>query len=756
MQRGRQLLATVFALACALPVASSRADVPLGGFIPLVGIGMTRQFATADDPDGGDTFFLSQVSDTWGGTPLGSAAGGTPYFDLALLDTGSAADIITLSSSDSNHFGMDVGYSGNTDGFQGTNTQPIFGATGEVELTIEDPLGIYAGGLAHSSTDGTKLTMDTSSLRGQTSVSVLEAPASWKLPNVMGLPTAAQHGIVIRNSQPQVFQYQGRTVRSPEVDLITLGTGAQQGITRRTNLRLNPSASFIAGPVYSPSLDLGGLGGNLDLHENPQSPTVVDSGGLYVDVDVTNGSNSVQGKPILLDTGADITVLSEVFAASLGLDITQKTPDFRLEVEGSGGVVNGVPGYYVDQLKINAVGGAVTLNHVPVAVLDVPNPTEPANTSDAILGMNLFTDRDLVIDAVPAATGNGSSPRLYISDPVTQTHTWASAAAMGTWSTAANWTSASTSPGNLWIADVRNTTTGDKTANVTVSSQVFQMNVTATSTGKMIVQMQSGASLTVFGETRIDSGGTIALAPTSRLDAEVVNIQGGTLAGTGTVFVGSGPVTGVVRNLSGRVAPGQFGTVGSVGQLAITGDFSNLGAGTLAIDIAGLTAITQYDRLAVDRFAFLGGTLEVALNGFTPSVGNTFTILTSGQGVSGQFQNLVLPQGFIWNVVYGVNNVVLSVTGLGVAGDFNSDGKVDARDYVVWRNNGGSALDYQLWRSHFGTTNGNGSGTSIPAAVPEPASLGLILAAACGLPLRCRYRPARSAASTRYAEPFST
>src|SRR6185295_20144335 len=112
-------------------------------------------------------------------------------------------------------------------------------------------------------------------------------------------------------------------------------TGGQQGITRRTNLRLNPSASFLAGPVYQFGLDLS----NPSFTENPTSPSVIDSGGLYVETDVSNEGNSVQGKQILLDTGADLTVFSEVFAASLGLDITLRTPDFFLEVEGSAGVV---------------------------------------------------------------------------------------------------------------------------------------------------------------------------------------------------------------------------------------------------------------------------------------------------------------------------------------------------------------------------------------------------------------------------------
>lgn len=727
----------ILLLSCALAaIEPAHADVPLGGFIPFMGIGLTRQFQDADQDD---SFFIADASSSWGGTPLGPNAGPTPYFDIALLDTGAASHILTQTAANSSHFGIHVAFSGEPDGFGGTNHQPIFGATGEIDLLINDPLGVYAEGLSHRTTNGAPLTLDTSAMRGQTSFSTLEAPAAWKLPNIIGLPMAAQHGIVIRNSQPQVFPFNNgtttRTVRTPDINLIALGTGGAQGIVRRTNLRLNPSASFLAGPLYTENLDFQ----TLKLHENPLSPTVVDSGGLYVDVDVSNQGNSVQDKQILLDTGADLTVFSEVFAASLGLDIVTRTPDFHLEVEGSGGVVGGVPGYYVDQIKIDAVGGAVILNHVPVAVIDVPNPTEPANVIDAILGMNLFTDRDLVIDAFPAASGAGGSPRLYISDPVTQAHTWAAPTATGTWATAANWTSSSTSPGNLWIADVRNTTASDKTANVATNSQIFQMNVTATSTGRMIVQVQDGVTLTVFGEARIDTGGVINVAPTGRLDAEVVNIQGGTLAGSGTVFVGSGPVNGVVRNLSGRVAPGDFGTAGSVGLLTITGDFSNLDGGTLAIDLAG-TSAAQYDRIAADRFAFLGGTLEVSLAGFTPAVGNSFTLITATQGVNGQFQSLLLPAGFQWNVAYGSTNVILSVIGIGLDGDFNGDGKVDMADYIVWRKSNGTPQNYQLWRSHYGIGSGIGSGSNIAANVPEPASLLLGALAICFVPIRSRWR----------------
>lgn len=58
-----------------------------------------------------------------------------------------------------------------------------------------------------------------------------------------------------------------------------------------------------------------------------------------------------------------------------------------------------------------------------------------------------------------------------------------------------------------------------------------------------------------------------------------------------------------------------------------------------------------------------------------------------------------------------------------LAGDFNSDGMVDAADYVVWRDGLGTIYtldDYDVWRSHFGQS--VGTAALAPAAVPEPAS----------------------------------
>jgi hypothetical protein len=77
---------------------------------------------------------------------------------------------------------------------------------------------------------------------------------------------------------------------------------------------------------------------------------------------------------------------------------------------------------------------------------------------------------------------------------------------------------------------------------------------------------------------------------------------------------------------------------------------------------------------------------------------------------------------------------------VGLPGDYNSDGAVDAADYVVWRKNpagfGGDPAGYNTWRTNFGRTAGAGSALGA-GAVPEPAScLMAVLALCCGLGIR--------------------
>ena len=75
-----------------------------------------------------------------------------------------------------------------------------------------------------------------------------------------------------------------------------------------------------------------------------------------------------------------------------------------------------------------------------------------------------------------------------------------------------------------------------------------------------------------------------------------------------------------------------------------------------------------------------------------------------------------------------------------IPGDFNADGSVNAADYVLWRKDDGSPAGYNLWRANFGRTAQIGPAAGAHAAIPEPATLLMAMAAmlAAGIGLRLR------------------
>ena len=228
---------------------------------------------------------------------------------------------------------------------------------------------------------------------------------------------------------------------------------------------------------------------------------------------------------------------------------------------------------------------------------------------------------------------------------------------------------------------------------------------------------------------------------------------GATLTGTGALTVGVGRTLGIrehfILNRSlvnhGTVAPGL-----SLGVAVINAPYFQYFDGTLAIQLAGTTADTQYDQLASNSAAFLAGKLQVSyLNGFSPALGNSFTVLTA-QSIVGSFGSFDLPQlsaGQLWNIAQSSTAVTLTV--VSDAGDFNKDGVVDSRDYIYWRKTNGTPANYQLWRSNLGNHAGGvflAGGASVGAggglsygSVPEPSTGFLILMAGLLLGgLRCR------------------
>ncbi len=134
------------------------------------------------------------------------------------------------------------------------------------------------------------------------------------------------------------------------------------------------------------------------------------------------------------------------------------------------------------------------------------------------------------------------------------------------------------------------------------------------------------------------------------------------------------------------------------------------------------------DEMVRVSVELIGTSLRIYLNG--AQYGSEFALTNTG-AAAGQLNGVGLNKnrlgssgGFLDQVTSNILLDNLQVEPLyAIPGDFNEDGIVDVRDYVVWRNNIGQLFtvsDYDTWRSHFGSHLANGLSTP---AVSEPTSL---------------------------------
>ncbi len=257
-------------------------------------------------------------------------------------------------------------------------------------------------------------------------------------------------------------------------------------------------------------------------------------------------------------------------------------------------------------------------------------------------------------------------------------------------------------------------------AGATVSNTDAFIGFSSNSTGTVTVQGPGSAW---------NSTGQVTLGDTGRGVLKVMN--GGVVAATGGIHLkvggtlsGDSSVVANIFNDGGAINPGA-----SVGTLQVNGNFTQGALGTMNFEIGG-SGIGQADLLNVSGVASLAGTLHVSLsNGFIPNVGETFTVLT-GQSLINNGLTLTGAYAGMFQLDFSASSIALRVVNAGSPGDFNLDGEIDAADFVVWRENKGSQLEYDAWRANFGTRSSNASFES----VPEPSALLLVVAVANALP----------------------
>ena len=383
--------------------SAGRPQPPLAGFSPLIAI------ATSDRKSLDDFDFEHALVNSYVGQPLNSPA--EDNFVIGLLDTGSVVDLVA---------GESAGILGLKGRYLTANDFPIGGVSGQMDTMITQPIGIFAAGLGAVRANGQ---LDLSQLVGHTNVAALAAPAitcdtGEEVSAVIGTPMLAFYTTVIHVDQPRKVVVRGQTHIGPDIEIMDFYAPSAKEYPRQIPIELGglspmSTASYYAFP------DLGGDWEDILGEWEPIVPTLLSmmamslptGGAFFTDLQVVHGEpgplNPLQTMRVLIDTGAQSSIMSSNVAARLNLPLE---PDFTVEICGIGGVSE-APGYFVDFVRINALGGALEYGHVPFVVIDMESPE--GGPLDGILGMNFFWNRNVVLE--PTVGGAGF---LHISDPV--------------------------------------------------------------------------------------------------------------------------------------------------------------------------------------------------------------------------------------------------------------------------------------------------------------------------------------------------
>ncbi len=350
---------------------------PIAGFIPQIAVAVTNK--RSDDLDWVAEAHMSVVGKYLTDTP-------ETDFIIGLFDTGAAAHIVSYTGA--NRTGI---YDSD---LVTSSTVEIVGAVNSVFGGVSQPLALFIDGLAAIDTE--TMTVDDSNMVGQSNVSIIvgDEPSSGApdLPTAIGSPMSVNFVTAIFNDNQISVTYDGNNYTSPDIRFYDHFDSRIPNYTDRIPLNLIPTGAFNI--QYIPDFD-----SIMDLVFQPGTPSTIIgnlSQSLFFvsSVDLQNDVRSAIDKDrFMLDTGAQITVISSDIGARLGLN--PDNPDFEVDIQDVTGEISIEPGFFVDSLEITALGDWLRFTNVPVVMLDVASPE--GGYLDGIIGMNLFTEFNLVL-----------------------------------------------------------------------------------------------------------------------------------------------------------------------------------------------------------------------------------------------------------------------------------------------------------------------------------------------------------------------
>lgn len=354
---------------------------PLDGFVPWIIVSVTDESLGFWDVD-------AVPSENVVGNPLT----GSPESDYAIgiFDTGASTSLI--SDDDAFKTGM------YDQGFVTSLEVELIGATGTAVTYTTNPLGIFIAGLDILEPNG--LLLNDTQMLGEYNVSILagDPVESPNLPTAIGMPLAIYTSAAFSNNNLFSTTIDGNDFNSPYITFYSFDDYSAPTYSNHIDLELRPAGA--AAVQYMPC-DLLGLCGD-EPDGTPLYPSIIWAGLLsgqclfflpFVSLaDDSYSLNLIDG--FMLDTGAQITVISRTMAT--GLHLSTSSPDFTVEIQDVTGQVTTEPGFFLDSLQIPADTEWLEYTNVPVVALNVASPE--GGYLNGIIGMNLFVDLNFVVN----------------------------------------------------------------------------------------------------------------------------------------------------------------------------------------------------------------------------------------------------------------------------------------------------------------------------------------------------------------------
>jgi len=346
---------------------------PISGFVPWIAVSVTNARLGEWEVDAVPT-----TSVTGNYLP-----GSNPQSDYAIgiYDTGAGAHLMgDIAAEQAGLFNYT---------YLTSNMTEIYGATGSsVFVWVSQPIGLFIDGLGALDPNG--LLIDNSSMVGETNVSILVGDPydSPNLPTAIGSPMSVYFAACLRNDRQISIFHDSNQFTTPDAQFYESYDPSIPDYSNTIYLDLRPIGAAAVQYLFDP----------FDPEYPPFSPSIIMAGLTGQSLFFTNRTDlahnnktSIQ-KKFMVDTGAQISVISESQATELGLK--KSDPNFWVEITDVTGDTIDATGFIIDLLEISADPEWLSFTNVPVVMLDVMSPE--GGTLEGIIGMNLFVEFNLV------------------------------------------------------------------------------------------------------------------------------------------------------------------------------------------------------------------------------------------------------------------------------------------------------------------------------------------------------------------------